>query len=74
MCLARRNLNPKARRFIAIGNLCLFTSITLGLFDKDIRPEHVMIYHFTRGALLGLAICFLYATARLSRCGPQNQG
>jgi hypothetical protein len=67
-------MNPKARRFMAIGNLCLFSSITLRLFDKDIQPGYMVIYHFAMGLLLGVAICCLYGAARLSRCGPQSQG
>ena len=34
MCLVRRNLDPKARRFLAFGNLCLAVGLTLPYLGK----------------------------------------
>ncbi len=72
MCLSRRNLSPKARRFLAIGNLCLFAGIMMSILAKDFGLHHEALYDSLRGLLLGLAIGFNYGALRLSRNCPQN--
>jgi hypothetical protein len=72
MCLARRNLTPKARRFLAIGNLCLFAGLMLSLFDKDFGQHHVAIYDGVRGLLIGLSIAFNICAMRIARNCPEN--
>jgi hypothetical protein len=73
MCLARRNLTPKSRRFLAIGNLCLFFGLTLSLFDKDIGQHHVAIYNSLRGFLIGISIAFNIGAMRLARNCRETQ-
>ncbi len=73
MCLERRNLSPKARRFLAIGNLCLVAGLTLSIFDKDLGLHHQDLYDALRGFFLGLAITFIFFAFRLTRKSPQDQ-
>ena len=72
MCLARRNLSPKARRFLTFGNLCLVASLTLSIFDKDLGLHHQDLYDGLRGFFLGLAITFIFFAFRLARRCPQD--
>jgi hypothetical protein len=65
MCLARRNLTQKARCFLAIGNLCLFSGLMLSLFGKDIGQHHAAIYDAVRGFLIGLSIAFNLGALRM---------
>jgi hypothetical protein len=65
MCLARRNLTPKSRRFLAIGNLCLFFGLTLSLFGKDLGHHHADLYDAARGFLIGLSIAFNLGAFRM---------
>lgn len=73
MCFARRNLTPKARRFLAIGSVCLTVGLVLSLFDKDFGSHHAAFYDGLRGFLLGLAIVFNFNALRLAGNLPQNQ-
>jgi len=57
----------KARIFLAIGNVCLFTGVALNLFSHDYAAHHSGWLDFARGFLLGLAITFMFFAARLSR-------
>ncbi|HZL52479.1 MAG TPA: hypothetical protein VFC37_16190 [Terracidiphilus sp.] len=66
MCLARRDLTPKARRILAIGNLCLAGGLTLSLFDKDIDVHYANLYDGLRGFFIGLAIALIFCASRLS--------
>ena len=65
MCIARRNLTPKARRFLAIGNLCLFAGLMLSLFDKDLGQHHDNLYDALRGFLIGLSIAFNFGALHM---------
>ena len=67
MSFTRRQLTPKARRFLAIGNLCLFTSAAMTILGKDFALHHVDIYDGLRGFLIGLAITFIFYAFRLAR-------
>ncbi len=73
MCLERRNLSPKARRFLAIGNLCLVAGLSLSIFGKDLGLPQTAPYDALRGFLLGLAIVFNFYALRLARKSPENQ-
>jgi len=73
MCLARRNLSPKSRRFLAIGNLCLFFGLTLSLFDKDLGLHHPAIYNGVRGFLIGISIAFNIGAMRSARNCHETQ-
>ena len=73
MCLARRNLSPKARRFLVIGNLCLATGLILSVFDKDLGLHHQDIYDALRGFLIGSDITFNFFALRLARKCPEDQ-
>ena len=65
MCLARRNLSPKARRFLVIGNLCLVAGMLMSLFDKDLGRQHASLYDALRGFLIGLSIAFNFGALRI---------
>lgn len=73
MCLVRRNLSPKARRFLVIGCLCLAAGNSLSIFAKDFGLHHAAISDALRGFLLGLAIAFNFCALRLARNSPANQ-
>jgi hypothetical protein len=73
MCLTRRNLTPKARRFLAAGNLCLFTSVVMPYLGKELGIHHPELFDGLRGLLLGLAICFNFWAFRLGRNCTGNQ-
>ena len=67
MCLDRRSMPRKARIFLAIGNLCLFTGLSLTLFNHDFAAHHSSGFDFARGFLMGLAITFNLAAVVISR-------
>ena len=73
MCIARRNLTPKARRLLVIGNLCLVAGLILSIFDKDLGEHHATLFHSVRGFLIGLSIALNFGALRMSRndCLPQ---
>lgn len=73
MPLVRRPLTPKARRFLAIGNLCLVAGLTLSIFDKDLGLHHAALYDAGRGFLVGLAVVFNFGALRLARNCPENR-
>ena len=70
MCLARNRLSLKARRFLAIGNICLFTSISMSLLQSAFAHQHEPIYDGLRGFLLGLAITFNFYAFRRAKSRP----
>jgi hypothetical protein len=73
MCLERRNLSPKARRFLALGNLCLLSFFTLSFLGKDFSHAHFDLYDGLRGFLIGLSITFNFAAFRFAnRCPPKD--
>ena len=74
MRLARRNLTPKARRFLAIGNFCLVAGLLMSIFDKNLGLNHPAIYDGLRGFLIGLAVTFNFGALRLARNCPPRQG
>ena len=65
MCLARRNLSPKARRFLALGNITLVVGLLLTLFANHHPQQHVDLYDALRGFLIGLSITFNIAAFRM---------
>ncbi|HEV2487005.1 MAG TPA: hypothetical protein VGT08_15865 [Terracidiphilus sp.] len=65
MCLAARNLTPKSRRFLAIGNLCLAVGLLMSVFDKDVVLHHAAIYDGLRGLLIGLSLAFNFGALRM---------
>ena len=73
MFFRKRYLTPKARRFLAIGNLCLFTGFMMTILGKDFGLHHVAIYDGLRGLLLGLAIAFNFGAFRFSRNCPETR-
>ena len=72
MCLARRNLNPKARWFLALGNLFLLTFFTLTLLGKNLSHSHVDLYDGLRGLLIGLSLSFNFGAFRFANRCPEN--
>jgi hypothetical protein len=58
MCLARNRLNSKARRFLAIGNLCLCASFAITILPGVLAHQHEPAFEAARGFLLGIAITF----------------
>ena len=71
MCLNYRSMPRKARIFLGIGNVCLFTGSSLVLFGNHPVTQHSGWFDFARGFLLGLAVTFMFFAARLSRrCSP----
>ncbi len=73
MCLARRDLTPKARRILAIGNLCLASGLLLSLFDKSIGVHYINLYDGLRGFFIGLALARIFCAFRLSAKCSANQ-
>jgi hypothetical protein len=73
MYLAKRRLTPKARWFLAAGNLCLFTGLMMTILGKDFGHYHTLVYDFLRGLLLGLAISFNFGAFCFARNCPSNQ-
>ena len=73
MCLAARNLTPKSRRFLAIGNLCLAAGLLMSVFDKDLGQHHAAIYDALRGLLIGLSIAFNLSALRMGANCRQTQ-
>jgi hypothetical protein len=65
MCLARSNLSLKARRFLAIGSLCLVAGLLMSLFDKDLGRQHASLYDALRGFLIGLSVAFNFVALRI---------
>ena len=61
MCLGHRNLSRKARNFLALGNLCMFTGLVLSRYSGSGSAQHANTMHFLTGFLLGIAIAFLTA-------------
>jgi len=72
MCLANRNLSPKARRFLAIGNMCLVAGLLMSIFDKDIAFLNAALYDALRGLFIGLSIGFNFGALRLAKTCPPN--
>jgi len=65
MCLLRRRqLDPKSRRLMAAGNLCLASGLMLTLFAEGFGHRHPAIYDGLRFLLMGLAIGMLFRSAR----------
>jgi hypothetical protein len=71
MCLANRNLSPKARCFLAIGNMCLVLGLLMSIIDKDAAFHNAALYHGLRGLLIGLSIGFNFGALRLAKSCPQ---
>jgi flagellar biosynthesis protein FliR len=73
MSFTRRHLSPKARLFLAIGNICLFTSVMMTILGKDFGHHHALLYDGLRGLLLGLAISFNFGAFRFAGRCPEKQ-
>jgi hypothetical protein len=70
MFFKKRQLTPKARRFLAIGNLCLVAGLMLTLFGNGLGLPQSNLLDGLRGFLLGLAITFNFYALRLARSRP----
>lgn len=69
MSIARRNLDPKAKRLIAIANLSLAIGLLLILFVHPSGNTGRNWLHAVSGFLLGLSIAInLFAFRFASRC------
>jgi hypothetical protein len=65
MCLRRRQLDPKSRRILAAGNVCLYSGLMLTLFfEQGFGHHHPAIFDGLRFLLIGCAISLLYLSAR----------
>jgi hypothetical protein len=73
MYFRKRQLTLKARRFFAVGNVCLFTGVMMTILGKDFALHHVAIYDGLRGFLIGLAITFNFFAFRLAQRCPASQ-
>jgi hypothetical protein len=64
-------MSVKARRFLQVGNVALAMGLTLGLVVRLFRPEAIVdyapLFEWTRGFLLGLAICLLVGGLKMKR-------
>lgn len=70
MCIDPYTMPRKARIFLAIGNVCLFTGVAMTNFDHRFGALHADWFDFIRGMLMGMAITFMLFAARLSRRRP----
>lgn len=67
MCLASNNANsPRARALLRIGLLCLVVSFVSQFMSLSFGLGAVPL-HFLRGFLLGIALVFLFSSARRRR-------
>jgi hypothetical protein len=74
MCIARRNLTPKARRFLIAGNLCLVAGLLPSILAKDFGHQHADLFDAARGFFIGLSITFNIAALRMrSSCNQPPQ-
>ncbi len=64
--LRRRQLDPKTRRLMAAGNLCLASGLMLTFFAGGFGHRYPAIYDGLRFLLMGLAIGLLFRSARRS--------
>jgi len=72
VCIDRRAMPRKARIFLAIGNVCLFTGVAMTTVNHRFGALHADWFDFFRGMLMGMAITFMFFAARLScRRPPQ---
>ncbi len=67
MCLARNRLSPQARRFLAIGNLCLCASLAMTILPGAFAHQHEPAFEAARGFLLGIAVTFNFYAFRLAK-------
>lgn len=66
MCL-RRSLDPKSRRILSAGYLCLTASFLLMNFERDFSHRYSGLFTGLRLVMLSCAIGLLYWSARRSR-------
>ena len=67
MCLLRRQLDPKSRRIMAAGNLCLASSLLPPLlYEHGFGHRYRVLFDGLRFLLVGLAIGLLYWSAHRS--------
>jgi len=75
MCIGRRNLDPKTRRFLAFGNLCLAIGLSLPFLGKCYGLRHHGWFDGLSGFLLGISLVFIvYAFRRSRRCSEKQLG
>ena len=67
MCFSNRHLDPKVRRFVALGSACLALGLPLQLLVHPQGQGPKMFVHALYGFLLGLAISFNFAALWLKR-------
>ena len=66
-----RPMRVKAWRFFQVGNATLAAGLLLGVVVRCFRPEAISdyapLFEWTRGFLLGLAVCLLIGGLRMKR-------
>lgn len=68
MCSARL-LDRRSRLTLAIGNLCLFTGLSISLWATDFARQHHGVFNGLRFGLLSLAISVNFHAMRSARGG-----
>ncbi|MFZ0394142.1 MAG: hypothetical protein WCF17_22955 [Terracidiphilus sp.] len=72
MCPHRR-LDFHSRMILGLGNLCLFTGLTVSLLATDFARHHYAIYNGLRFGLLSLAIALNFWAMRSAGRGNKGQ-
>jgi hypothetical protein len=67
MSLRHRLRAPRTRRLVAVGNVCLATSLSLRLFVHPSNPLADASLHALSGFLLGLSIVISLSALRRPR-------
>ena len=60
----RRQLNPRSRRFLAAGILCLSSGFTLALSEARFHNDPPAIFHGMPFLVVGMAVILLLRSAR----------
>jgi len=71
MCLHDR-LDRRSRRILALGNLCLFTGLSLWRYSADFARQHDAIFNGLSFGLFSLAIALNFWAMRSA--GRGNKG
>ena len=71
--MCNRSLDPKSRRILAAGTLCLYAGISFPLFTEGFGHRHRAGFDGMLFLLVGLAISLLFLSARRSGgCAPRS--
>jgi len=71
MCLHRR-LDSRSRAILGLGNICLFTGVSVSLWGTTFALQHRALFNGLRFGLLSLAICLNFWAMRSAARG--NKG